>query len=627
MKKKPLPYLSLLFWAFLSIFSAVSFPATAQSLPDPADWKQFVGSPANPLLRDTFRLQTFAQSEAGNWSYTTEGSSAIFNAAEAGIANQGGGYSLKMEPGSLVRFPAYTPAGHTDVQIHFRYAAKTLMKGENLLLSTTRPENSLADYPVCVVSSDRYTLSYPIAYAKNHVQIGGDPTDLVLRVATAGRTAGGFYCLDSVYAHGLAPRYSLFTGAGRWEETGRWSHGIPGRGRDALVQGKLKIEQTVDCRELALGGGEIEIEGGARLNLRHLSMYADGTKGLPANGMPTADAVATGFLYSWGEINLSGVFTLEQTFADTGQWYLISFPFDVYPDGVDPSFTWKDDAPNGGGNYFYVRRYDSRKRAETLLSTGNWEVMSPDNHKAGNPLFEKNTGYLIALDSHSDRTTLSFSSRPGEIPPDFGQKGQIVLHVYPPAGKSKKEAEQHTGWCLCGNPFPAPLRLSHLSADPAAYEPFVYVYDGRGYQAYALGSDYQLPPFSAFFLKANQNTVLTWTQAAAPTPAQQAIAFTPALKNLVTEPEQSKEIPTSTTEISGLTPEIDLSDNWLRLHGMPSAGEVHLYTADGRLLYTASFVGGSSRLRLPVSATTGRFAILTVRAAGFQKSYKYRSRP
>lgn len=610
MKKKPLPALSLLFRAFLPIFSVMPFPATAQSLPDPADWEQFVGSPANPLLRDTFRLQTFASGEADNWSYTAEGFTSIFNADEAGISNQGGRYSLKMEPGSLIRFPAYTTAGHTDIQIHFRYAAKGLMKGENLLLSTTRPENSLADYPVCAVSSDHYNLSYPVAYAKNHVQIGGDPTDLVLRVATVGRTSGGFYCLDSVYAHGLAPRYSLFTGTGSWPDAGRWSHGIPGHGRDALIQGKLKIEQTADCRELVLGGGAIEIESGARLHLRHLSMYAGGTS----------------FLYSRGEIDLSGLFTLRKTFAGLGQWYFISFPFDVYPDGVDPSFTWKDDTPNGGGNYFYIRRYNSRKRAESLLSTGNWEVMSPDNLKPGSPLFEKNTGYLIALDSHSDRTTLSFSSRWGEIPPDFGQKGQIALHVYPATGESKEEAEKHTGWCLCGNPFPAPLRLSHLSADPA-FEPFVYVYNGREYQAYALGSDYMLPPFSAFFLKANENTVLTWTQEAAPIQAPQAIAFPPALENRVMEPEQRKEVPASTAKIAGLTPQIDLSDDLLRLRGMPSAGEVHLYTADGSLLYTASFAAGSSLFRLPIQVATGRLVILTVRGAGFQKSYKYRLKP
>lgn len=628
MKKKPLPYLSLLFRAFLPIFSTVSLTATAQSLPDPPGWKQFVGSPAHPVLRDTFRLQTFTHSEADNWSYTSEGLTSIFNAAEAGIANQGGPYSLKLEPGSLIRFPAYTPAWHTDIQIHFRYAAKTLMKGENLLLSTTRPENSLTDYPVCPVSSDQYTLSYPIAYAKNHVQIGGDPTDLVLRVATAGRTAGGFYTLDSVYAHGLAPRYSLFTGTGSWQETGRWSHGIPGSGRDALIQGKLKIGQTVHSRELALGGGSIEIEAGARLHLQHLSMYVPGTmaNSTATNGMAAADAAATTYLYSQGEINLSGTFTLRKTFPDAGQWYFISFPFDVYPDGTDPAFTWKDDKPNEGGNYFYIRRYNSRKRAENQLSTGNWEVLSPDNLKPGSPLFEKNTGYLIALDSHCDRTTLSFSSRPGEIPPEFGHKGQIALQVHPATGQSTKGAENHKGWCLCGNPFPAPLSLSLLPANPA-YEPFVYVYDGREYQAYALGSDYILPPFSAFFLKANENTVLSWTQEAASLRAGQQIALPPALGNLSTEPVQSKEGPVSTVEISGLTPEIDFSDNLLQLRDMPGIGEVRLYAANGRLLYTTSFSAGSSMLRLPVEATTDRFVIVTVRTSGFQKRCKYRLRP
>lgn len=614
MKKKPLP--TLFSFVCIALFLRVA-PISLAQLPAPAGWANFVKSSANPMVRDTFLLQTFSSLPTDTWKYATEGPASLFNAADQGIANQGGPYSLKMEPGGVLRFASAATPWHTDIQIHFRYAACDLMKGENLLLSTLRPQNSLADYPICEIPSNHYTLSYPLAYAKNHVQIGGDPTSLALRVATTTSTAGGFYGLDSVYAYGMAARYSLFSGTGGWEVSACWSHGVPGAGRDALVQGKLVIEGTSCGRELTLGNGSVEIKNGARLYLQKFSLY---TSAIPKN-----QAAPEGYLYSEGEFHLDGTFTLQKTFPAAGQWYFITFPFDVYPEHIDRSFEWKGEEPNGGGNYFYVRRYNSRKRAESQRPTDNWEVIEPGSLKPGHPLFEKNTGYLIALDAQSTQTALSFSCRPGDIPTDFGHKGVLSLAFYA-SDKANKEAEDHEGWCLCGNPFPAPLSLALFPSDPS-FLPYVYVYDGESYHPYPIGSDYVLPPYSAFFLKAKTETRLTLTQQAVTTKVQPEIPFEPRLQNVRIEPEQTNEITTSVLPAADLSPLVDFTGEVIKLRQMTSEGEIEVVSLAGKLLYTASFRPGTSLIRLPALPTAYSVVFLLIRSRNFQKSYKYRLIP
>lgn len=614
MKKNPLSYLPTLFKTLLPL--CISTLATAQ-IPDPAEWAYFVTGSGNPVIRDTFCLQTFSAAPGDNWKYTVEGRAVLFDATEAGIANQAGRYSLKLEPGDRVSFSTFSPGWHTDIQIYFRYAAKNLMKGENLLISAERLQSNLTDYPACTVTSDRYTLSYPRGYAKNHVQLGGNPTNLILRVAASAQTAGGFYCLDSVYACGQASRYSLFTGTGRWEETAQWSHGVPGQKRDALVQGELKIEQPVSAREIALADGAIDIRPDGRLQFQHLSLYAPVASGSRPD--------APGALFSEGHLDIAGSLTVQKTFPAAGQWYFISFPFDVYPEGIDPDFVWQDDKPNPGGNYFYVCRYNGRKRAETRHPSGNWEIIRPGSHPAGLPLFEKNKGYLIALDAACNRLQLAFSSRSGDIPADFGHKGQISLQVFAPSNEKNDEAEAHDGWCLCGNPFPASLSLSLLSAD-SAYEPFLYIFNGKTYQAYPLGSDYSVPPYAAFFLKAKTDALITWTQKRSSLQVQQQIPEAPALPTRGVEPERAEEIPTSFfPEIPGSSPSAELWNNALRLRNMPSKGTVQGFAPSGKLFYTATFPAGSSTLLLPVLPAAHPFALLLIRSAGYQKSYKYRT--
>lgn len=613
MKKK----LSTFLPSFLFTALSLSAVATAQ-VPEPATWENFVTSSSNPLVRDTFRLQTFSASPADSWAYAVEGTALRFDASEAGIAHQGGLYSLKMEPGSQVSFTPFPAGPHTDIQIHFRYAAKGLRKGENLLVSAERAPNSLHDYAICTVTTEPYTLSYPQGYAKNHVQIGNNPTSLTFQVATAASTSGGFYCLDSVYAHGLAPRYSLFTGTGRWEEAANWSHGIPGKSRDALIKGHLHIQQPTHGREWALASGSIEIAPEGRLELQHLRLYASEAS---ASLSPAAAS-----LVSDGEIEFFGSLTLQKTFSTAGEWHFIAFPFDVYPDGIDNGFIWADDTPNAGGNYLYACRYNSRRRTETQSPTGNWEVVRPGSLAPGRPLFEKNKGYLIALDAECNRRTLSFSSGAGDIPADFARKGEFSIEVFPSSqGSSPEEAGRHSGWCLCGNPFPAPLSLAHLSAD-ASYEPFIYVYDGQTYQPYALGSDYVLPPYSAFFLKAKTNAVVTWAQKNASSARQQEIPFPPALRTRGSEPVASGEIPTSAwSDVPGSSPSIKWTDQEVRLDRMPAEGMIRGFAPEGKLLYTLAFPAGSSTIRLPKISAALPFVILHLRAGDFQKSYKYRN--
>ncbi|MCD7913817.1 MAG: hypothetical protein LUG96_00205 [Tannerellaceae bacterium] len=97
-----------------------------------------------------------------------------------------------------------------------------------------------------------------------------------------------------------------------------------------------------------------------------------------------------------------------KTFDEKGKWYFVSFPFDVYMDGIDKDFELKDDQPNAGGNFLYILFYDGIKRSMQNRSTGNWEIISTMN--GNQPVFEKGKGYLIAIDEKATKNTLVFSS-------------------------------------------------------------------------------------------------------------------------------------------------------------------------------------------------------------------------
>lgn len=615
MKKKLVLALRAVF--FISILLWTSLFVNAQTavtdLPlDPSEWENFVNSPTHPFHRDTFRLQTFSGLSSDTWNYTTQGITERFDASQEDIANQGGSTSIRLRPGSEIRFDPFVTDGYTDVRINFRYAAKELMPGENLLVSCTRPQNSVTDYPQCTVTSTHYTISYPDANSKNYGQIGGNPSDLTLRIANGTSTADGFYCLDSVYVHGLLPQYSLFTGEAAWETSANWSHLLPSAHRFALINGKVTLNKSVVCQTLAIGKGSLLLPSGIALKVNDLSIYTS----LAYQNSPSAENKENYFL-SAGSLQVNGTISVCRTFPQTGHWYFFSLPFDVYPEGLDPGFEWKDDKANAGGNYFYLRQYNGRKRAANQTNEGNWEIIRPDALSEGEPVFYKNRGYLIALDALANRRQLRFTSKKGDIPEDFGQKGTLSVQLY--ASADDKNAS-HAGWNLCGNPFPAALSLSNLTPQ-ASTDGYIYVYDGQTYQPYALGSDYTLPPFTAFFIKATHDGTLSWRINPQAITKQKQIPTPPALRTTFTEPQ-----PSEATTVSVLYPFVSssivtLAGNLLQLKNMSTEVTVCLNDSQGHLLYNRKWPAGDSIIPLP---RTKGICFLTIETQGYRRCYKYR---
>lgn len=611
MKKKSKSGFFCLFFIFH--LSTTSFLVTAQisiqTLPtDPGKWGEFVNGSKNPIQRDTFRMQTFSGSPKDTWNYTTQGDVEIFDASKEGIENQGGSSSIRLTPGSEIRFESYSVNRYTDIRINFRFASKDLQIGQNLLVSATRSPNPLTDYPVYKATNPPAISSY-LDHLKDKInQITSNPSDLIFRVEPGNSTGNGFYCLDSVYAFGLLPSYTLFSGTGNWETTERWSHHPPLPSQRALVQGKATVNTPLSCRSLAIGGS-VFLAADIHLQTDELSFYSPATVATDIN--------KENYLVSEGTLEVSGTTSVSKTFPQTGAWYFFSLPFDVYSEGLDPAFEWKDDEPNAGGNFFYLLRYNEQHRASTHTPEGNWEILRPHSNPSDAPVLRKNQGYLIALDAAADTRTLRFTSRASAIPETFGRTGEISLQFTTTTGEAN---DLHAGWNLCGNPFPAALPLAALSAD-ASTDGYIYMYDGTTYQRYAFGSDYMIPPFTAFFIKSSRTARLTWQRQTASSLRHLLIPLPPAFHASLSGMEKVFEEPGAVPLATASLPDISLKGSILYMYDMPSDVLIRLNDSSGRLLYRGKAGTGNSRIALPPARG---ICFLTVEAQGFTRRIKYR---
>lgn len=558
MKKKVLHFVQCSF-VKISLFSAIC-PLQAQ-VSDPSSWQNFVNSNENVMLSDTFRLQTFGDSEWDNWEYTTVGTTKILDISSINIDKLGGKMGLRMSLGSRINFKQYTPTSYTEVKAEIFYGGRYLNKGDNLYINIYREDESQVNKLFTVADKD--TCKYDL------VTITKTPLRFDIYSASGTSNTKGYYCLQYAFAYGNIPTYSLFTGTGNWSDTTRWSHLPPLRHRNALIKGEVNITADTYCNNATISTGDLIISPQSRFTLNNLDLY--GTEAA---------------IHSNGEINISNCITLHKTFDKAGKWYFISFPFDVYPIGIDPRFAQKDATPNDGGNYFYVQSYNGDKRASANQSAGNWEVVPIRSNDV--PLFEKNKGYLIALDEKATDRTLSFSSQPGDIPEDFARTGLLAVPI---ESSMTSDNQENYGWYLCGNPLPAPLALSQIEKN-IALDGKVYIYDGRGYNSYSLDSNYALPPFSAFFVKASAPTEIKVVSDQAPTKAINIIQTDFPVNKSAIEPYPGKQ----STGIKSLDTEelhFFIKDNQLYLQNIPEAGFVRITNMMGQCILQKEIRRGS----------------------------------
>lgn len=559
------------------LFFGAAYPLQAQ-VSNPSSWESFVGSDENRLVSDTLRLQTFGDSEWDNWGYTLTVNSSLIQEK----------HTIKIPVGSGIIFSPFSLNNYTNVKIVSHIAGLKLEPGELLLFNVHRNNSD----EVITGNTPEQGKDY-MGY--RYLTIGSNPSSFAITTNKKVNTQNGYYMTDSVFAYGDIPSYSLFSGIGNWNDTTLWSHLPPLRHRNALIKGNVTITTDTYCKDIAIHSGSLEINPGNLFILQNLDLYENKAS-----------------LHSGGMILLSGRITFHKTFEEPGKWYFISFPFDVYPSGIDLHFEQKDATPNDGGNYFYVQSYNGDKRASSNQSAGNWEVVPirPDNV----PLFEKNKGYLIALDEKTTNRTLSFSSRPGDIPEDFANTGVITIPSSPSMISGNQE---NYGWYLCGNPFPAPLVLSQIEKNEAL-DGNIYVYDGSGYKTYSLNSNYALPPFAAFFVKAFSPTELKVPSNSTPTKAINIIPTNFPMSKNITEPhpdKQSTEIkPPNTEEVHFF-----IKDGQLHLQNLPEAGYIKIFNMMGHCIFQKRIRHGSQVV--PMIGRSGVY-LLTINTGNTKKISK-----
>ena len=539
------------------LFFGAVYPLQAQ-VSNPSSWESFVGSDENRLVSDTLRLQTFGDSEWDNWGYTLTVNSSLIQEK----------HTIKIPVGSGIIFSPFSLNNYTNVKIVSHIAGLKLEPGELLLFNVHRNNSD----EVITGNTPEQGKDY-MGY--RYLTIGSNPSSFAITTNKKVNTQNGYYMTDSVFAYGDIPSYSLFSGIGNWNDTTLWSHLPPLRHRNALIKGNVSITTDTYCKDIAIHSGSLEINPGSLFILQNLDLYENKAS-----------------LHSGGTILLSGRITFHKTFEEPGKWYFISFPFDVYPPGIDLHFEQKDATPNDGGNYFYVQSYNGDKRASSNQSAGNWEVVPirPDNV----PLFEKNKGYLIALDEKTTNRTLSFSSRPGDIPENFANIGAIAI---PLNSDSSSGNQENHGWYLCGNPFPALLPLTQIEKNKAL-DGNIYVYDGNGYKTYSLNSNYALPPFAAFFVKASTETIINISSQSSSTQPIQTIQTDLPINIKFSEPyTNDQNTDTNNPTISDF--HFFIKGRELQLHNIPQAGWIRIYDTFGKTIYTRNNQTGASFFSFP----------------------------
>ena len=565
---------------------------------NPSTWESFVQSNANISIRDTFRMQTFEGLASDNWDYAITGEALIEDISGVkDIPNSHGNYGLRMPMNTQVAFEHFTLTDHQDIKISIRKGGILLVEGEGMRARTYRKGET--SYPSLVPTIGESGIN-PF----KTTDIKNNPPGLDLIVPTpAANTKNGYYYVDSVYAHGMIPTYSLFTGNSDWNHEDRWSHLPAYRHRNALINGNISINTNISCKDIFIGNGNIHILPTGNLSANNLTIY-------PNDGI----LVSSSTLRSSGTINISGKITIEKTFAQKGKWYFISFPFDVFASGIDPDFQLGDNKSDTNGNYFYVQTYNGEKRANSQSPSNNWEVIPRTIINTSQPIFKKNKGYLIAIDASADRQNLRFSSKAKDIPIDFGKNGQASIPV---SINNQSQNQNHNGWYLCGNPLPAPLSLSQIESN-SALDGYIYIYDGSTYQPYVIGSDFAIPPFSAFFVKANKSTNLS-VYNTSETANYKLLSTNSPISLTTSEPQARQDPPDSNQAFSFPELRYQLENKTLFINNLSSPGKVKLLTPAGILVFTQVVQAGNPILPIPLPQ--GLY-ILIIQTEHYRAQYK-----
>lgn len=542
--KKLIEHIPLCAMLFLSTNSLMA------QVDNPGNWGEFVNSDENVLKRDTFLLQTFSNPDKDNWGYSmTNGEGNLIDVEELGIENATSQMALQLFPGDGFVADSYSNGIYQNTNIYLRFAMININTNESFELKAT---NSLDEETSKIISRKAPTNNFSCNFneeidGSEHSKIGyaGNYTDLSIKISGEKRDINSYYLIDHLCAYGDIQSHTLFTSTGNWNSPENWSHLPALRNRNALIQGKAIVDESIKCNEIHLDG-EIEIING-------------------------------------GELAASKM-TIHKEFPEKGKWYFVSFPFDVYSNCVGSNLQQGDETTKGSGNYFYVRRYNSEGRAQNGISANNWEVV---NIKSGNELlFEKGKGYLIALDEGATYNNMYVSSTEDE---SLLLTSNNIISISADNAQSGKD--ENNGWILCGNPLTSALKLSDIKTNGNT-DGNIYVYDGEKYQPYSIGSDYSIPAGEAFFVKANGNTEINIESSG--NSALKMISSSPISVFNGNEPVTS---PVSIESVK--TMEIRIEGDIIVLPPSNSSKVIDIYDISGKAIQSETLSGEQTSYYLP----------------------------
>ena len=158
------------------------------------------------------------------------------------------------------------------------------------------------------------------------------------------------------------------------------------------------------------------------------------------------------------------------------------------------------------------------------------------------------------------------------------------------------------------------MKLSQIEST-SSLDGNIYVYDGKNYKPYAIGSDYALPPLAAFFVKATSATELIITSESSATNAVLLKSGFPLYSDL----SEPIDVNTQQGQVNKKTGGGILKGNTLYLNDLPSAGKLKVIDVAGRLVYSCPVPYGSSVQSLPLRPG---LSLLLIVAGGYRTQHK-----
>lgn len=474
----------------------------AQELPQsPSQWSTFVSSDKNLLVEHTLLKQSFENEASDQWQYTTDGT--VVDLSTYGINKIDGDKALKLTRNqnfTLENIPITSYLDYyTQVKTLVEAAGHKTIKG--CILKTQHYFNSSLSTInwITINATKQYTFPFndQSSTTTNIVYAGSQETrdfEMDRHHQPYSFSVNDFnsaneyaFFIDHIRITGRANMYTMTTEQGDWKSSNSWTHNRPNVHTSALIAHDTEVSTHQKCDNLHIGNAALYIQPNGDLLVSDNLVIHSQTN---SNTYPA--------FYNEGGLSIQNNLEFHITFDQKDKWVFVSFPHDVYIDDIDNNWNLGDESTTTGGNKFYVRKYNSDKRASD--GSSGWQVISTSEVNTATPLFERNKGYLVAIDQTSTEQTLPVYIHNENMTPTFASNATIAISA---ALHNSNANSEHSGWSLMGNPFPAEITVDYLlSTLGSGYE--LFTFDGSEYARLESGSGHIIKPFGAFFIKATQ---------------------------------------------------------------------------------------------------------------------------